>query len=84
MLYLHVLDTHDDDFPIKSMFVENEDSCRLAQMISLAELDNIVIVNSIEIDRDTLNKRIVKIQHIFLNGNEDVIYPETLKVDKKN
>lgn len=79
MLYLHVINTHDDSFPTKSMFIENEDSYRIGQLISENEIDNLVIINSLEINK---NKRTMKILHIFLNGNEDS--SEVLKINKKN
>lgn len=84
MLYLHIIDTKKDPKPTKSMFVEEGDVYELGRVISLSEPDNIIIINSIEIDRDTLNKRIVKIKHVFLNGNEDTVYSGILKVNKKN
>jgi hypothetical protein len=83
MLYLHVIDTHDNTFPVKSMFVEDSEAYRLGVLISKTEPDNLVIVNSIEIDRDTLNKRIVNIMYVFINGNEDIDYCQKEEVMKK-
>jgi len=83
MLYLHVIDTNDNNGQTKSMFIEDEESYRIGQLISTEEKDNLVIINSIEIDRKRLNKRKIKIIHIFLNGKEDVNYSEKLKVNRK-
>lgn len=83
MLYLHVIDTHDDSEPVKSMFIEKQDATKLAQLISLTEKDNIIIINDIVIDNENVKKRKMKITHVFINGNEDIEYNEKLKVDKK-
>ena len=83
MIYLHVIDTHDDTIPTKSMFIEDEDSYKIAKLISQNEVDNIVIVNSIGIDKKQKHKRTMDIIYVFLNGKEDCDYSKKLKVDKK-
>lgn len=83
MLYLHVIDTSDYTCPVKSMFVEDKEAYKIGVLISKTEPDNLVIVNSIEIDRDTLHKRIINIVYVFINGNEDSDYCEKEEVMKK-
>jgi hypothetical protein len=82
MLYLHVIDTHDIEAPVKSMFVEDMEAYKVGKIISKGEVDNLIIINSIEINRDNLKKRMVRVFHVFLNGNEDINYSETLKIKR--
>jgi len=84
MLYLHVIDTHDNSIPTKSMFVEDVDAFKIAKLISQNEADNIVIVNSVGIDKKQKHTRKMEILYVFLNGKEDSLYSEKLKVNKKN
>jgi len=65
MLYLHVINTHETNVPTKSMFIEDEDSYRIGKLISQNELDNIVIINSIGVDKKQINKRTIEIIHVF-------------------
>jgi hypothetical protein len=81
MLYLHVIDTHDSSMPIKPMFVEDVDAYKIGKLISISEKDNLIIINNVVINQ---NQRKSTILHIFLNGNEDLDYPEKLKIEKKN
>ena len=83
MLYLHVIDTHKKSIPTKSMLIEDEDAYRIAKLISKNEIDNLIIINSIGIDKEYPSKRAMKIIHVFLNGNEDIEYSEKLKVKRK-
>lgn len=82
MLYLHVIDTHEIEAPVKSMFVEDSEAYKIGVLISKTESDNLVIVNSIEIDRNSLHKRMVKVVYVFINGHEDINYSENLKVKR--
>jgi len=83
MLYLHIINTDVNDESTKSMFIEDEDVYRLGKLISLSEVDNIIIINSVEIDKKQANKRIMNIIHVFLNGKEDMEYSQKLKINKK-
>jgi hypothetical protein len=78
MLYLHVIDTNDISSTPKSLLIEKEDAFRLGQIISEEEVNNIIIINSINKDTKT-----VEIIHVFLNGNEDVEYSEVFGYRKK-
>ncbi len=83
MLYLHVIDTHDNAKPTKSMFVEDFDAYKIGKLISLSEEDNIIIINDIGIDKKNRGRKKMNIIHIFLNGKEDIEYSAKLKVNRK-
>ena len=83
MLYLHVIDTHDNPTPTKSMFIEDEEAYKIGKLISKNEKDNLVIINEIGIDKKQRHKRTMTIIHVFLNGKEDIEYSEKLKVKRK-
>jgi len=83
MIYLHIINCNNIDEPAKSMFIEDEDSYEIAKLVSKNEKDNIIIVDSIIIDRRYPNKRITNVLYVFLNGNEDLSPVEKYKVLKK-
>jgi len=83
MLYLHVINTHDDSKPVKSIFVEDQDVKTLGKLISLSETDNIIIINEVKKDPKTSFNRIIKIKYVFLNGKLDINYNKKLKINRK-
>jgi hypothetical protein len=84
MLYLHVIDTTKDIGNVKSMLIEDNDAYKLGKLISNNEVDNIIIINEIIIDKKNINKRKMNILNVFLNGKEDLEYSQKLKINKKN
>ena len=83
MLYLHIIDTHNDDAPIKSMYIENENSKKLAQIISFTEKDNIIIVNEIVNDPVNEHQKTFNVKYVYMNGKHDLNYSD-IKINKKN
>jgi len=83
MLYLYVIDTHNDELP-KSMLIEESEAYRIGKLISKNEKDNLIFISEIKIDKNHKHRRTMTILHIFLNGNDDMEYMEKHKINKKN
>jgi len=80
MIYIHVIDTSTIDGKIKTLTVKNQSAEKLARIISLAEEDNLIIVQQIRNEGNVITRSVKK---VFLNGREGVNHQDILIKQRK-